>query len=170
MAIERSVFLDILKDSYSAYYSIAEVEEGELPLAFRADYQARDEQYFLSKNAKIWGNEKNEFAYVFSAPVFDPALVRRCVDWAWEDGMPRVKPHKEHQCTNIKVVFIADSLDEETKKAVKKQSRTKNYRFGLYGFSNLLTGAVDLSDSSSVTNSAGHELSPYFRKLFAARE
>ena len=170
MSIQRSVFLEILKDSYSAYYSIVELEEGELPLAFRADYKARDEQYFFTKSAKIWGNEKNEFAYVFSAPRFDPALIERCVDWAWEDGIPRVKPHKEHQCTNIKVVFVADSLDEETKKAVKKQSRTKNYRFGLHGFSNLLTGAVDLSDSSSVTNREGHELSPYFRKLFAARE
>ena len=170
MTIQRDVFLEVLKDSYSAYYSITEAEEGELPLSFRGDYKARDEQYFLSKSAKIWGNEKNEFAYVFSAPSFDPALIQRCVDWAWEDGMPRVRPHKEHQCTNVKVVFVADRLDEAAKKAVRKQSRTKSYRFGLYGFSNLLTGAVDLSDSSCVTNGAGHELSPYFRKLFAARE
>ena len=170
MSIPRSVFLEVLKDSYSAYYSIAENGEGELPLAFRADYKARDEQYFFIKSAKIWGNEKNEFAYVFSAPQFDPALVQRCADWAWEDGIPRVKPHKEHQCTNIKVIFVADSMDEETGKAVKKLSRTKNYRFGLYGFSNLLAGAVNLSDSSSVTNREGHELSSYFRKLFAVRE
>ena len=170
MAISREVFLEVLKDSYSAYYSIVQNIETELPLAFRADYVARDERYWLTKSVKIWGNEKNEFAYVFSAPGFDPALIRRCVDWAWEDGIPRVRPHKEHQCTNVKVIFVADSLNEETKKTVKKQSRTKNYRFGLHGFSNLLTGAVALSDSGVATNREGHELSTYFRKLFAARE
>ena len=170
MSIERGVFLEVLKDSYSAYYSLVEDVETELPLVFRGDYKSRDEQYFLSKSAKIWGNEKNEFAYVFSAPRFDADTVRRCVDFAWDDAMPRVQPHKEHQCTNVKAVFVADSLDADVAKAVKKLSRTKNYRFGLWGFSNLLAGAVDLGERKTVTNAAGHELADYFRKLFAARE
>ena len=38
MAIDRSIFLEIVKDAYSAYYTILPVEEGEeeLPLALRA--------------------------------------------------------------------------------------------------------------------------------------
>ena len=62
MAISREVFLEVLKDSYSAYYSIVQNIETELPLAFRADYVARDERYWLTKSVKIWGNEKNEYA------------------------------------------------------------------------------------------------------------
>ena len=40
MALDRSVFLEIVKDAYSAYYTIFPAEEGEceLPLAFRAEY------------------------------------------------------------------------------------------------------------------------------------
>ena len=46
MAIERNTFLEVLKDAYSAYYSIIPEEPGgELPLSFRAVYGARDEQY-----------------------------------------------------------------------------------------------------------------------------
>ena len=172
MAIPRSEFIEVLKDSYSAYYFIhdnAEELNTELPLAFRADYLARDERYWLTKSVKIWGNEKNEYCYVFAADAFSPETVEQCMDWAWQDGMPRVKPHSEHQCTNIKVIFVANSVNDETVKAVQKKSKTRNYKFGLHGYSNLLTGITDLGTEKTVTNREGHELVPYFKKLFAAR-
>lgn len=169
MAIPREQFIEILKDSYTAYYSVVENIDTDLPLAFRADYCSRDEKYWLTKSVKIWGNEKNEYCYIFSAESFTPELAHKCMDWAIADGIPRVKPHSEHQCTNIKVILIADSADEETAKAVQKKSFTKNYRFGLHGYSNLLTGLTDLGTEKTVTNREGHELVPYFKKLFAAR-
>ncbi len=169
MAFDRNEFLNVLKDSYSAYYSIVEDVETDLPLAFRADYFSRDERYWFTKSVKYWGNEKNEFAYVFSAPSFTPEEVERCTEWAIADMLPRVKPHSEHQCTNVKTVFLVDSADEETRKAVRKKSFTKNYRHGLHGYTNLLTGITDLQTRKTVTNREGHELVPYFKKLFAAR-
>ena len=169
MAIPRETFTEILKDSYSAYYSIVENIDTDLPLAFRADYCSRDERYWLTKSVKIWGNEKNEFCYIFSAKSFSPELAEKCMDWALADGLPRVKPHSEHQCTNVKVILIADSADEAVKKTVAKRAFTKNYRFGLHGYTNLLTGLTDLGTEKTVTNREGHELVPYFKKLFAAR-
>ena len=172
MAIPVSVFSDILKDAYSAYYSIhddpAELNP-ELPLVFRGDYASRDERYWLTQSVKYWGNEKNEYAYIFAADTFSPEQVQRCMEWAWNDGMPRVKPHGEHQCTNVKLVFIADSVPPETEKAIQKMSRTKSYKFGLHGYSNLLAGITDLGTEKTVTNREGHELVPFFKKLFAAR-
>ena len=170
MAIERSVFLEVLKDSYGAYYNLAENVQTELPLVFRADYRARDERYWLTKSVQIWANEKNEYAYVFSAPAFTPETVARCIDYAWEDTLPRVKPHKEHQCTNAKVIFVADSLDRAAVKAVQGDNRSKSYKFGLHGYSNLLAAAVDLNEQKTYTNKAGYELAAYFKKLFAARD
>ncbi len=169
MTLDRARFLEVLKDAYSAYYTLVEDVETELPLAFRADYKDRDELYFLSKKATIWANEKNEYCYLFSASDFSPATVKTCVDYALADGLPRVKPHKEHQCTNIKVVFLADKADDEVRKAVKKLSFTKNYKFGLWGFTNLLAGFVDMETQKTVTNAAGHELVPFFKKLFDLR-
>ena len=169
MAIGRLDLLEVLKDSYSAYYTLDEDVQTELPLIFRADYRARDERYWLTKSVPIWGNEKNEYAYVFSAPRLDAQLLRRCADYAWADMLPRVKPHKEHQCTNAKLVFVADELDEDAIKALQRDARTKSYRFGLHGYSNLLAAAVDLREQRTYTNRAGHELAAYFKKLFAAR-
>ena len=171
MRIEREKFLNTLADSFSAYYDLHMAEgEQELPLSFRADYFSRAERYWLTKNIPIWGNETNEFAYVFSAPSFDQALAARCIDYALDDGLPMVKPHKEHQYTNIKVILLADSVEQDVARYVKKRSFSKSYKFSLYGFSTLKSAIVDLGSQKTVTNSAGHELVSYFSKLFAAEE
>lgn len=171
MPMDRLEFLEVLRDSFSAYYDIIPAEDApaDLPLAFKADYFSRAERYWLSKNIPIWGNETNELAYIFSAPGFDRALADRCIDFALGDGLPRVKPHKEHQYTNIKVILLADRFDAETKKAVQKRSFTKSYKFSLHGFTNLLAAAVDLEEGCAYPNKAGRDLAPYFRKLFAVR-
>lgn len=171
MAIERSLFLEIVKDAYSAYYSIVDdAQAPDLPLAFRADYRSRDEQYFFVKSANIWGNEKNEYAYVFSAPEIDPATARKCLDWALQDMLPRVKPHKEHQYTNCKAIFITDTLSDETAQTVKKSKFSKSYGFlSTQGYTELIAAAVDLSTEAVVTNRVGHGLEDFFRKLFALR-
>ena len=168
--MEREFFLEILKDSFSAYYDIFPAENEPLPLAFRGDYRKREERYWLTKSIPIWGNETGEFAYVFSAESFDPALAEACIDWALEDGLPRVKPHKEHHHTDIKVILIADHFDEATRKLVQKKSFTKNYHYSLWGFTNLLTAAVDLCERKAYPNKAGHDLATYFRKLFDVRK
>ena len=171
MAIERNTFLEVLKDAYSAYYSIKPAEEAEYPLSFRAEYRSRDESYFLVKSASIWGNEKNEYCYVFSAPDFDAETVERCMDWAVQDMLPKVKPHKEHQYTNAKVIFVADSLDKDTIRAVQKKRFSKSYGpLSMHGYTELITAAVDLSQSKGYANPAGNDLPKFFGKLFALRQ
>lgn len=88
MAIDRATFIEVLKDAYSAYYDITEDVDTDLPLSFRAAYKNMDELFFITKSAKIWVNEKNEYCYVFSAPSFDAETVKACVDFALKDGLP----------------------------------------------------------------------------------
>ena len=171
MSIEREKFLETLAGSFEAYYDIHRpAEDPGLPLVFRADYHSRAERYWLSKNIPIWGNETNEFAYIFSAPSFDRELAAKCIDYALEEALPMVKPHKEHQYTNVKVILLADTVDEDTAKYLKKRSFSKNYKFSFHGFSTLKSAVVNLGTGKTVTNSAGHELVGYFSKLFAAEE
>ena len=161
MAIERNTFLEVLKDAYSAYYTLVPAEEDtDLPLSFRAEYKSRDESYFFVKSASIWGNEKNEYAYVFSAESLDPELANRCMDWALQDMLPKVKPHKEHQYTNAKVVFIVDSLDKETIRTVQKKRFSKSYGLlSVHGYTELIAVAV-VSSASSVSAKEGSDVIP----------
>ena len=171
MGIERDKFLETLTGSFEAYYDLHMAQgDTELPLVFRADYHSRAERYWLSKNITIWGNETNEFAYIFSAPAFDQTLAAKCIDYALDEALPLVKPHKEHQYTNVKVILLADRVDSDTSRYVKKRSFSKNYKFSFHGFSTLKSAIVDLETGKTVTNAAGHELAGYFSKLFAAEE
>ena len=172
MAIDRATFLEIVKDAYSAYYTILPAEEGEeeLPLAFRAEYKVRDEQYFFVKSANIWSNEKYEYCFVFSAPSFDAALAEKCMDFSLREMLPKVKPHKQHQYTNCKVILIADSLDDSAIAAVRKKHFSKSYGFlSTEGYTELLAAAVDLSKEKTYANRVGHDLETFFGKLFALR-
>lgn len=170
MSMSRAHFIEVLEDSYSAYYNIAEKnEESGLPLAFRAEYFSRDERFWLSKKITVWANETNEHAYVFSAESFDSDFADKCIEYAIADMLPKVKPHKEHQYTNVKVILVADSLPEETKRYIKKKAFTKSYKHSLHGFTTLHAVAVDLSEEEAYPNKAGHELKKYFSKLFAAQ-
>ena len=170
--MDRAEFLEIVKDAYSAYYTIlpAEEEESGLPLAFRAEYNVRDEQYFFVKSANIWKNEKHEYCYVFSAPAFDAALARECIDFSLREMLPKVKPHKEHQYTNCKVILIADALDDETIRIVRKKHFSKSYGpLSIHGYTELLTAAVDLGARKAFANRVGYNLEKFFGKLFALR-
>lgn len=169
MAIERGEFLEKLQQSFSAYYNIYPVEaELDVPLVFTADFLQRDEKYWLSKNITMWANETNEFCYVFSAEFFDRATVSRCIDYALNDGLPRVKPGKDHQYTNVKTLFIASAFDSDALAELKNRRFSKSYHHSLWGYTNLLTGGVNLSTESVTANSAGRDLKKYFRKLFKA--
>lgn len=171
MAIERDTFIEVLKDAYSAYYSLKPADgAGELPLSFRAEYHSRDEQYFFVKSANIWGNEKNEYAYVFAAPAFDAPLALRCIDWALQEMLPQVKPHKEHQYTNAKVIFVADTLGEDAAEAIRKARFSKSYGpLSLHGYTELIAAGVDLGRKKTFANRAGNDLPKFFGKLFALR-
>ncbi len=169
--MERSAFLEILKESYSAYYNIVPNDDlTELPLVFRGEFFASGEQYFLIKSARIWSNETNEYVYLFSAPAFTAELINTCIDYALEDGLPRVKPHKEHQYTNFLVIFVAETIGSEETKVIKKRRFSKSYNHSLWGYSLLKVAGVELNTEKLITNRAGHDLTGFYKKLFVSRK
>lgn len=171
MAIERNRLLEILRDSYSAYYNVIENNlPKKYPMAFRADYFKRGEGYFLSKKVTIYANEENEYAYVYSSSVLDLDTVKACLDFSLKDALPRVKPHKEHQCTNVKVVFVADEYGEGALEEIQNRKFQKSYHLSLWGYSTLLAAAVVTGTEEVFTNKAGQGERKYFSKLFAAEK
>jgi len=166
---DRLQFLDRIKDSYSAYYNINEPETvgcGDLPLVFRADFFSRGEKYWLSKNIKMWANETNEYLYVFSAENFDTETVDRCIDFAINQVVPLVKPHKEHQYTNCICVFVSCNVDAKAIKLIKKRSFNKSYNYSFWGYSTLKSIVVNYESGKMYTNRAGHDLTQFYKKLF----
>lgn len=168
--MDRAGFIDGLKQSYSTYYNvISEPEETGLPMAFRAEYFSRAEKYWLSKKITVWANETNEYAYVYEIDGADVETADKCIEYSIAHMLPLVKPHKEHQFTNVKVLLITEGVSKEMKAYIKKKAFTKSYNHSLHGFTTLHAAVVDLEEKKAYTNAAGHELKKYFSKLFAAQ-
>ena len=95
----------------------------------------------------------------------------RCIDAALGEMLPKVRPHKEHQYTNAKVILVADSVGDETVRSVQKKRFSKSYGpLSLQGYTELITAVVDLSRSKAFANPAGNDLPKFFGKLFALRQ
>ena len=132
MPFDRNQFIEDLKGSYEMYYDLLpEEENGEIPLAFRADFHSRGEKYFLIKPAKIWSNETNEYVFVYSAPWFDREMIDRCVQYALDTALPLIHPHAEHNYSNVHTVFVADTVSEEVRRHIRKVRFSKSYRMNL---------------------------------------
>ena len=171
MAIDRAGFLEVLEDSYSAYYNIIKEDlPAAYPLAFEAEFFQRGERFWLSKSIPIYGNETNEYCYVFSQDAFDLETVSRCIQFALDDALPKVKPHKEHQYSNVKAIFMADEFSSEALDEIRHRKFQKSYNHSLWGYSNLVTTAVDVDSEKVWTNPAGRDMKKYFKKLFAAQK
>ena len=92
------------------------------------------------------------------------------MQYALDDGLPKVKPHKEHQYTNIKVIFLADAFEEDAITEIRRRKFQVSYHHSLWGYSSLITTAVDVNDEKVWTNAAGKDMKKYFSKLFAAQK
>lgn len=171
LAINRESFLSKLSDSYERYYDIIEGDlDSGLPLLFFADFHARDEGYVLVKSAKIWALESNEYVYVFTAPRFTAEEAKSCLDFALADGEPRIKPHKEHKDSYIIAIFIADVIDADAEKEIKRRRFDKSFKLGVEGWAGLKTAAVNLERECVTTNSVGSSLTKFFKKLLRSEK
>ena len=167
MRDSREQFIHDLRASYSIYYNIYNNDgDTDLPLMFRADFHNRDESYMLVKSAKVWGNEQNEYVFIFSDACFDEKTVNKCLEFAKETALPLIKPHKEHNYSNIHTLFIADSIDENIRKIITSQDFNKSYNHSLYGFTLLKTVYIDLGNEEFSTNRQGHDMKKVIKKLF----
>lgn len=135
-----------------------------------ADFHVTDLGYVLIKQAKIWAMESNEYVYLFSAPTLDAETVRRCLDYAVEDGQTHITPHAEHRDSYIIAVFVADVIDPEAQKEIRHRKFDRSYRMGLDGWAALRTAGLELEKELIVTNRLGKDIAKSLKKLLRSEK
>ena len=159
MIKDRSVILERLFDSYSAWYDVTSGDLGSgLPLKALFLHRFRKEKFVLSRKAKLWAVEANEYLYLFSMAKLEKDQAEACVSFSIEDALPRVKPHSEHMYSFITTVFVADEIDQDALKLICRRKFNKSYKMGLHGSSPLKTAALDIGKEKIVSNNMGRDL------------
>jgi hypothetical protein len=163
---DRSAILDRFINSYQLSYDITngDLASG-LPLKALCQHHTRSEKYILSRKAKLWAVEVNDYLYLFSVPKLEKEQAQACVSFSIEDALPRVKPHNEHMYSFITAVFMADEAEKDALAFICRRRFTKSYKFGFHGSSPLKTAALDIVREKVVTNNMGRDLRKQIKNI-----
>ena len=163
--------LDKLLDAYSHHYDIyrdVAVEGGHYPAM--AHFHLRDENYLVSKKHVLYAVEQYEYCYFFLTEHLDVATLQEQIALSQKAGLSNVRPHKEHMCSYVTLVVLANTIDPEAVKLLKRTHLRKNYMLTLHGWMEYHIAAMECSTNSFFSNPAGKEARKNLERNFAPRK
>ena len=162
--------LERLLNAYSHEYDVTRdvlVEGGSFPAT--AFFLLRDEHYLVRRDKKFYATEQHDYTYFYVAEHLDVAELQAQIDLSLKAGMAQVKPHKEHMCSYVTLVILAETIDPEAKKLLKRTRFHKNFRLALYGWMEYHIAAMECSTMSFFSNPAGRMARRTLENNFASR-
>lgn len=131
-----------------------------------ARYHLRSEKYFLTKSAKIYGMENNEYVLMKMMENLNNRDLEIFINSMIDSIGELVELHDEHMSSIITgVVLIDKSLNEIDDDVLKKISRFKYHKgfsFGFKGWVDIRLLLVSLKDGSNIANKKGKEVSEIY--------
>lgn len=163
--------LNKLLDAYSHSYDIERdvEEEGRLWPA-TATYFLRDENYLISKQHVLSAVEQHEYLYFHITDHLTAADLQTQIDLSKRAGLRKVKPHKDHMFSNVGLIVLANTIDPEAKRIIKKTRFRKNYRLSLWGWTEYQLAAMEVSTNCFYANPAGAGARNIMEQNFAPKK
>lgn len=147
-----------LLDAYSHHYDIdREVQIGERTFPATATYYLRDENYLISKQHVLSAVESHEYVYFHLADHLDVPTLMELIELTKQAGLSNIKPSKIHMCSFVTLVVLADTIDPEAVKLLKRTHYRKNYLLALHGWMEYHIAAMETSTNRFFSNPAGRE-------------
>ena len=168
--MDKQEALEKLLNAYSHSYDIfrdVEVEGGSFPAA--AFFYLRDEHYLIRRDKQFYATEQHDYTYFYLAGQLSAAQARELLDRTLKVGMAQIKPHKEHMCSYVTLVVLAETIDPEAQKLLKRTRFHKNFRLALHGWMEYHIAAMECSTGSFLSNPAGREARKTLEANFAPK-
>ena len=160
--------LERLLPAYSHYYDI--VPEPPAPFAAAAEFHSHGESYILVKSAKLWEMDTNEYVYFAAEETLGAEKLAQYIEEAWDLSMPRINPGESHRSSDVTVIFLTPELESDARRLVRRTARSKSYKHGLRGWSNLRLGAYEYSTGRITCNRHGRDLKKIISKNFQTKK
>ena len=163
--------LDKLLEAYSHCYDISRSEgTGEESFPATATYYLRDDNYLISRQHVLSTVEQHEYVYFFLCDHLDVPALQKQIKLSRQLGLANIKPSKTHMCSYVTLVVLADTIDPEAKRLVKRTHYRKNYLLTLHGWMEYHLAAMECSSNSFLSNPAGKEARKNLERNFAPGE
>ena len=165
MNLTKQDMLRKLLDAYSHHYDID--PEPTAPFDATACYYMRDENYLISKKHVLSALEQYEYVYFYLTDHLDLPTLEEKIALSMDAGTKRIKPHKEHMSSFITLVILADTMDEQSKRLLKKTRMRKYFRFAFHGWMEYRIAAMEISTHRFFSNPAGRETRKLLEQNFS---
>lgn len=149
--------LEKLLPSFQRYYNIKREDVTE-PFTAEAEFFTHDEAYFLMKTAKLAQSESKEFVFFKAMDHLSTEDLKKMDETAWNTGLSRVELTPLHHSTDVALVIIAEKIEPEAAKLIRKLSHYKSYCFTFRGWSRYRLIALETSTGKITHNHLGSEL------------
>lgn len=156
--------IDKLLLSFQVYYNV-KTEDVNPPFIAEAEFHTHDEQFFLVKSAVLSEAESREYVFFATEKYLDEDTLHRLDKAAWESGMERVRPHKDHRNTDVVLFIVAEEISEEAFKEISRLRHYQSYHLGLQGWSNYRLVAIEQSSGRTVYNRLGRSYKKLIRNI-----
>ncbi|MBQ7678984.1 MAG: hypothetical protein IJT34_03950 [Butyrivibrio sp.] len=154
--------------SYEGYYNVS--SEGPVPFAASAVFHLHDEQYFLTKKAKISTSDSHEYVYFATIAVLDEDTLAHLVEEAWNLGLSQVTPAWNQKGSDISLFILTEAMEDSVARLIRRTRRSRNYFGMLKGWSNFRLIAYDTVSGNRAYNRLGESLAEVVDNIFGKRE
>jgi len=166
--IDFEAFLEQLLNGYRSSYDIEIIEGAAEGLVARAHMHVEECQCMIFEEFKMWTADADEYVYIYRIPHLTNEIAGKCIEEAYEDGFPKIKLdhisiRNQHMRTNLVTLFIADEIDPDAVKTVKKCKIYKNFAFSFKGWMEMHTASVNLTDGSVYNNNYGRSTGEFLK-------
>lgn len=166
MKKDKRLVLNEILEGYAPYFDIERdtVLNG-LPVAAEAAFHSREEKYVLTKSAKIWSAEHNEYAFFIEAQRLTEQLLQAYFDAVLKEGLSRVDPKEDHMCSLITLIILTDAAEGAVPSIIKKMKYYKSFCFSLRGWVHFRVAALELSSGRQFSNRMGKDVLQSLNRL-----
>ena len=160
--------LDKLLKAYSVYYDV-EKRKPAPPFAAEAAFRSHEEQYFLIRSARLAESESNEFVYFALEDALTAPLLDALDGAAWNAGLARVAPHKDHRNSDVTLIILASKIEPDAAALIPKRKHYQSYLFGFQGWSHYRLAAFDADAGKLYVNGQGKALRKFLERNLKPR-
>lgn len=170
MEITLQQRLDKLLDAYSHQYDIERnVEISGLCYPATATYYLRDENYLISRQHVLSAVEQHEYLYFYLTDHLTANDLQTQIDLSKQAGLSNVRPHKEHMFSNVGLVVLANTIEPEAQRLIRRTRFRKNYRLTFHGWTEYQLAAMEVSTNRFFSNPAGKGAKQILERNFPLR-
>lgn len=170
MEITLQQRLDKLLDAYSHQYDIERnVEASGFCYPATATYYLRDENYLISRQHVLSAVEQHEYLYFYLTDHLTVNALQTQIELSRQAGLSRVKPHKDHMFSNVGLVILANTIEPEAQRLIRRTRFRKNYRLTFHGWTEYQLAAMEVSTNRFFSNPAGKGAKQILERNFPLR-